>query len=298
MPLFHYRFEAMASRNDLQLWHDNATVAERVGAMAIAEVRRIESKYSRYRDDSVTTAINRAAGRHAIPIDAETAALLRYADQCHRLSEGRFDITSGALRGLWDFRRSPPRIPRAAEIDAVIALVGWDRVEWNERTIHLPRASMAIDFGGIGKEYAADRAATILQEQGVHHALINLGGDVRAVGTQRDGARWRVAIAHPRAEGTAIGGIELDGDAVATSGDYERYFELDGQRYCHLLNARTGWPVRHWQSVSVVAPLCIVAGSCSSIAMLLEGAGEAFLASQQVRYFAIGADGGVRGDAG
>ncbi len=163
--------------------------------------------------------------------------------------------------------------------------------------MRLPRRGMEIDFGGIGKEYAADRAATILQDEGVSHALVNLAGDVRALGTQPDGAPWRVAIRHPRREGAVIAYVELAGGAVATSGDYERYFDLDGRRYCHILNPRTAMPVAHWQSVSVVAPLCVVAGSCATIAMLLEGRGETFLAAQGVHYIAIGPDGTRAGDA-
>ena len=156
---------------------------------------------------------------------------------------------------------------------------------------------MEIDFGGIGKEYAADRAATILQEAGIAHALVNLAGDVRAIGPQPDGTPWRVAIRHPRRENAVIASVELAGGAVATSGDYERYFDLDGRRYCHILDPRTGMPVAHWQSVSVVAPLCVVAGSCATIAMLREEGGAAFLAAQGVRYIAVGPDGRRVGDA-
>jgi thiamine biosynthesis lipoprotein len=295
MPLFNTRFEAMASPCELQIWHDDELRARRAADAATAEVRRIEAKYSRYRTDSVTTRINAAAASHEIAIDSETAALLGYADQCYRLSEGRFDLTSGVLRRVWDFRRSPPQVPAEADIAAAIARIGWRDVEWNERTVRLPRADMELDFGGIGKEYAADRAAAICRQHDIAHALVNLGGDVRAVGSQHDGSHWRIAIAHPRLNDAVVAGIELVDDAVATSGDYERYFEIDGQRYCHLLNARTGWPVSYWQSVSVVAPLCVVAGSCASIAMLLEQEGETFLRSQGVAYLAVSSDGAIRG---
>jgi FAD:protein FMN transferase len=293
MPLFAYQFDAMASRNEIQLWDEDAARAQRASAAMIAEVRRIERKYSRYLDDSVTTTINRTAGAGTTSVDAETVALLRYADQCYRLSEGRFDLTSGVLCRVWDFRRHPARLPTDAELSAALALIGWNDVEWDERTLRLPRVGMEIDFGGIGKEYAADRAATICQEFRVANALVNLGGDVRAVGTQQGGMAWRVAIAHPRVEKATIASVELQGNAVATSGDYERYFELDGRRFCHLLNARTGWPVQLLQSVSVVAPLCVVAGSYATIAMLLEANGRAFLDAQRLTYLAVGSDGSL-----
>ncbi len=297
MPLVRTPFRAMASDNELQLFAADEPRVRAAAGAAIAEVARIEAKYSRYRDDSEITRINQAAGGAPMAIDAETAALLAYADRCFTLSSGLFDITSGALRRVWDFRRVPPRLPDAPALEAALALVGWADVEWDERTIRLPRVGMEIDFGGIGKEYAVDRVATTCIERGVAHGLVNLGGDVRVIGPQPDGAPWRIGIRHPRKEGAAAAAVMLETGAVATSGDYERYFEIAGQRYCHILNPRTGMPVAHWQSVSVIAPLCIVAGSCSTIAMLLEKDGEAFLREQSVGYAAVASDGSVRGPA-
>jgi thiamine biosynthesis lipoprotein len=284
----------MASENELQLHAADEAHARRAAAAATADVRRIEAKYSRYRDDSVTTRINRAAGGGPVVIDAETAALLAYADRCHALSDGLFDLTSGVLRRAWDWKQTPPQLPDEAALAAAVALVGWAGVEWNERAIRLPRAGMEIDFGGIGKEYAADRMATICMEHGILHGLVNLGGDVRAIGPQQDGAPWHVGIRHPRHEGRAIASVELADGAVATSGDYERFFEIGGRRYCHILHPCTGMPAAYWQSVSVVAPLCVVAGSCSTIAMLREQDGEAFLQQQGLDYIAVASDGTLR----
>jgi thiamine biosynthesis lipoprotein len=281
----------MASEHELVLCTAERTRAERAARAAIADVQRIEAKYTRYRDDSVTTAINRAAGGDAIAIDEETLALLRYADRCHRASAGRFDITSGVLRRAWDFRREPPRVPSGAEIDAARALIGWERVEWSERDVRLPQAGMELDFGGIGKEYAVDRAAAIVRDHGIAHALVNLGGDVRALGARLDGAPWRIGIRHPRDPAATIATAELVDDAIATSGDYVRYIEVGGRRHCHILDATTGMPVTHFQSVSVVAPLAVLAGSYATIAMLLGASARAFLDAQKVRYWAVEADG-------
>ena len=293
-------FRAMASEHAIVVDGVAEAIADAAIAAAIADVRRIEAKYSRYRDDSVTSAINRAAGGAPVTVDAETAALLDYADRCFRLSEGRFDVTSGVLRRAWDFRRTPPRLPDEGELAALCAQVGWQDVERDGRSIRLPRAGMEIDFGGIGKEYAADRAASMLAGHGVAHALVNLGGDVRALGGQADGTPWRIGVRHPRAReaGAAIAEVEIADGAVATSGDYERFIEVDGRRYCHLLDPRTGWPVQAWQSVSVVAPLAVVAGSVATIAMLFaEGAG-AFLAAQGLPWLGVDATGAVRGTLG
>jgi thiamine biosynthesis lipoprotein len=296
-PLLRTTFRAMAAENDLQLWSPDLARAQRAADAAVADVRRIEAKYSRYLADSVTTRINRAAGGKAIAIDAETAALLRYADQCFALSGGLFDVTSGVLRRVWDWKRKPPMVPDDAALHAATRLVDWKSVEWDGRSIRLPRPGMEIDFGGIGKEYAADRAATICIEHGIRNGLVNLAGDVRVLGPRADGSPWRIGIVHPRHTGTTIAGLDLAMGAVATSGDYERYFELNGRRYCHILDPRSGMPVAHWQSVSVIAPLCVVAGSCSTIAMLLGEDARAFLDAQQVQWLGVAPDGSLHGNA-
>ncbi|MBC8120012.1 MAG: FAD:protein FMN transferase, partial [Burkholderiaceae bacterium] len=148
-------------------------------------------------------------------------------------------------------------------------------------------------FGGIGKEYAADRAAAVMVELGGHYGLVNLGGDVRAIGPHADGSAWRIAVQDPRGEpGRTIAYMNVSHGAMATSGDYERFFEHDGRRYSHLLDPRSGWPAPHWQSVSVVAPLAIAAGACATVAMLKPvDEALAFLQAQDVRYLAIDANG-------
>ena len=294
MRLHRFTFRAMAATHELVLGADDETRARRAADAAIADVERIEARYSRYRDTSLVAAINRAAGGAAVAIDAETAALMRYADACHAASRGRFDITSGVLRRAWDFKRTPPRLPEASEVDALRALVDWPSVAWDERTIRLPRAGMEIDLGGIGKEYAADRVATIAIDAGIAHGLCNLAGDVRVWGGRPDGTPWSVGIRHPRVDDVSIGGIEIADGAVATSGDYERFIVVDGVRYSHILDATTGWPVAYWQSMSVAAPLCVVAGSGATVGMLLGADAPAWLDAQGVEWLGVDAEGNVR----
>ncbi|MGZ8993078.1 MAG: FAD:protein FMN transferase [Burkholderiaceae bacterium] len=280
----------MASHCEVRIYAPDEATARGWADAAIAEVRRIETKYSRYRDDSVTTAINRAAGGTAINVDSETAGLLDFAAELHAQSDGAFDLTSGVLRRAWDFRAG--RVPSQAALDQLLQLVGWSQVEWRSPTLQM-RAGMEIDFGGIGKEYAADRAAAIVAELGGEHGLVNLGGDVRVIGPHADGQPWRVAVQDPRGEpGTTIAYLSVPHGAMATSGDYERFFMHEGRRYSHVLDPRTGWPVEHWRSVSVVAPLAIAAGACATVAMLKTvDDGLKFLAGQGVRYLAIDSGG-------
>jgi FAD:protein FMN transferase len=291
------RFPAMAGACEIHLAGADSAVMNEAAARAMAEVQRIEAKYSRYRDDSIVSRINAAAGgAAAVEVDAETASLLAFASQLHLQSDGLFDITSGVLRRAWNFRTGVP--PTAAQLEALLPLVGWGQVQREANTVRLPRADMELDFGGFGKEYAADRAATLLQEQGVRHGLVNLGGDIRLVGARPEGEPWVIGLQHPRLPGQMMATMALTEGALATSGDYERYFELDGVRYCHVLDPHSGWPVSTWRSVSVVAPACVGAGALTTVAMLKGPDAIAFLESQNVGYLAVDAQGQVhRGGA-
>jgi thiamine biosynthesis lipoprotein len=273
---------------DEQGWSVEGGVVARDTAFmrAIGEVRRIELKYSRYREDSVITQLNATAGQaEGVSVDDETAALLDFAGTLYDDSRGRFDVTSGVLRHAWDFRSD--QLPSAERLDALRANVGWPLVARQGRQVRLTRAGMELDFGGIGKEYAADRAASLLQSLGFHHGFVNLGGDIRVLGPRPDGQPWRFGIQHPRAPQALTARIEVQEGALATSGDYERFLIHDGRRYCHILDARTGWPVQHWQSISVAAPTCVAAGALTTIAMLMGEEALDYLDDQGVAYLAI-----------
>ena len=287
-----FDFDAMASPCELRLQGNDEAHLHHAAQAAIDEVRRIERKYSRYDEASIVSRINAAAGSgQPIEVDEETAALLDFAAHLHELSSGSFDITSGVLRRAWNFR--VPRVPAQREIDALLPLIGWPQAGWHKRRIALPRAGMEIDFGGFGKEYAADRAAEVLAGESVAHGYVNLGGDIRVVGARGDGSGWRIGIRHPRQEHALLRTIELHAGALATSGDYERYFEVDGRRYCHLLDPRSGWPVNYWQSVSVIAPTCAAAGAACTIAALHQREGEAFLNNERLPFVLVGPQGDV-----
>lgn len=288
MHSFAVRFGAMASQCEVQLAARDEAHAQQLAAPAIAEVRRIETAYSRYCDDSIVSRINRAAGAGWTEVDAETEALFGYADALYASSGGLFDITSGVLRRAWDFRQV--RLPEPAQLDALRALIGWDRVERAPGRIRLPQAGMEIDFGGFGKEYAADRAAALL---GSHSGYVNLGGDLRVMGPQPDGSPWQIGIQHPRRDNEMVATIAIASGALATSGDYERFFELDGKRYCHVLDPRSGYPVAHWQAVSILAPLAVAAGSVATIAMLKGSEAIDFLDQAGLAYLAVASDGSV-----
>lgn len=259
-----HRFQAMAGPCTLHFYttHD----ADSIAHAAEQEVLRIQDKYSRYRDDSVVSRINAAAPACCEALDAETCALFDFADAAYTQSQGLFDITAGVLRQAWDFKAA--RVPRPDQLAALLPLIGWQQVRWNSPYIQLPQAGMQIDFGGFGKEYAADCAASCLHQAGIRHALVDLSGDIRVLGPHPDGQPWQIGIQHPRMTG-AIAQLPMSTGAIASSGDYERSFVADGLRYHHILNPRTGWPSRGLSSVSVIADRCIIAGMASTTAMLM-----------------------------
>jgi thiamine biosynthesis lipoprotein len=267
---FRFQFRAMACENSIELFAKTFEHAEAAAHAAIKEVRRIEQKYSRYREDSVVAGINQAScdgsGAAWTQIDDETSQLLDFAESCFQQSGGLFDITSGVLRRAWDFKSG--QLPTKQAIETLMPLVGWQKVNRKPNAIQLTRSGMEIDFGGFGKEYAADRAAAVLLAQGVEHGFIELGGDVVVTGPQLFGAPWTLGIRHPRQGGEVLETITLASGAVATSGDYARFMEIEGVRYCHILDPRSGKPVMGLQSVTVFAPSCLIAGAITTIAML------------------------------
>ena len=275
-PLQH-RFDAMGTPCEVQLAAPDAAAARAAVQRVEDDVRRLERRYSRYRDDSDLAAINRvAAAGGSLDVDDETAALLDYARACHVQSGGRFDISSGLLRRAWRFDRN--RLPDAADVQALLPRVGWHHVRWQPPRLAFARAGMELDLGGIVKEYAADRAAALLAEAGIAHGLVNLGGDLRIVGPQPDGSPWSVGVRDPRHPGRLLTTLALAQGALASSGDYERCIVVDGVRHGHILDPRSGWPVHGLAAVSVAAPLALVAGSACTIAMLMGRDGIAWLA--------------------
>jgi thiamine biosynthesis lipoprotein len=277
-------FTAMAGPCEVLLDVDDRDEAASLGELAAAEAARIERHLSRYRDDNIIHAINHAAGRPVL-VDDETAGLLDFADQCWRLSEGRFDVTSGVLRRVWRFDGSD-RVPSRPAVKELLPLVGWDKVTWARPSLTLP-VGMEIDLGGLGKEYAVDRAAQLVSMRTRAAVLVNFGGDLRALGSRRDGRPWRVGVESPVAAVAALD-LELAQGALATSGDARRFLLKDGVRYPHILNPRTGWPVLDApRSVTVLADACTEAGLLATLAMLQGRGARGFLAEQGVGYWVL-----------
>lgn len=295
---WHAAFTAMAGPCEALLDVDDRGEAASLGELVAGEARRVEELLSRYRDDNVIHRINHAAGRPVV-VDDETAGLLDFADHCFRLSEGRFDVTSGVLRRLWRFDGSG-HVPARAAVRELLPLIGWDKVRWRRPELTLPEG-MEIDLGGLGKEYAVDRAAQLVSLRTRAAVVVNFGGDLRALGRRRDGKPWRVGVETPTpapGDGVALAAgagparpaltLELEQGALATSGDSRRFLLKDGVRYPHILDPRTGWPVLGApRSVTVLADACLEAGLLATLAMLRGRDARAFLGAQGVRHWVL-----------
>jgi len=284
-----FEFRAMGSACEIVLAGVDKKESKTLAALAMKDVARIERKFSRYQPESVISKINAQAGIGWSACDEETSALLDYADAVYRSSGGLFDVTSGVLRKAWDFDCA--EVPSQKMLFELLKLVGWEHVEREGSVVRLPEVGMQLDFGGIGKEYATDAASELLNEQGVRHGYVNLGGDLRIIGPKPSGEPWTIGIRDPRHPERTIASIPVSSGAITTSGDYERFFELAGQRYCHIINPKSGWPVSFWRSITVLAPLATTAGSCATIAMLLEKQGVTYLKKSGFNYLAIDQNG-------
>lgn len=249
----------MGTLLEVTVWEEDEARAADALRRARAAVFRVDTLMSTYRPESELSAVNRRAGGDtATVVDPWTAEVLAASLAAAEETGGAFDPTVGPLVDVWGFHRERGGIPPAAARDSATLLTGWRRVEWapETRSVRLPDAGMRLDFGAVAKGYAVDRAVVALRGAGVRRAMVDLGGNLRFVGTAPGGGRWAVGLRHPRdPEGPPLAVTLLeDGEAVATSGDYERFFVHDGVRYSHLLDPRSGRPVRGVAAVSVVAP--------------------------------------------
>ena len=275
----------MASPCEVLIDSDDRRDAQHALTIVAAEARRIEAKFSRYRNDSVVSRINRCDGD--VEVDDETARLLDYSGRLFELSGGKFDVTSGVLRKAWSFDGSD-RVPDSRIVNDARRHVGWQRVRWEGGKVAL-QPGMEIDFGGIAKEYAVDSSGLLVASAfPAVSCLVNFGGDLAVSVPRSGGGSWRVGIEDAGGESGAAtrGTLRLVRGGLATSGDARRFLLKDGVRYSHILAPATGWPVRDApRSVTVAAATCTDAGMLATFAMLQGRRAERFLRTQGVDHW-------------
>lgn len=228
-----------------------------------------------------------------MPVSEETFALLKRAQRYAKDFGGLFDVTIGAVTDLWGFASHEPHRPPTTSIDAHLLLVDARRMVLSaaDTTVYLPERRMRLDLGGIAKGYAIDRAAHILREQGLTDFLLNAGGDVFVSGTNREHAPWRVGIKHPRRPQALLATLELTDYAIATSGDYERCFEVDGRRFHHIIDPRTGFPGNRSQSATVLAPTAELADVLATV-LFIRGQRDPTAMERPIRSYVLVATSG------
>lgn len=248
-------------------------------------VMEIEEKMSVSEDDYDTTELlnlNRRAGEEPYRVSPDTYEVLEAAREYSELTDGAFDLSIGPLVSLWNIGSEDAAVPAEEEIAEAVAKVDYSNVSFEgDNTVYLEEPEMGVDVGAIAKGYAADEAARILIEAGVEHALLDFGGNILTVGNKVDGSDWRIGVQHPEeSRNSYLGIITGRNEAVVTSGPYERYFVEDGVRYHHILDRRTGYPVRNGMlSATIVAEESMMADALSTatFVMGLEAARELVL---------------------
>jgi thiamine biosynthesis lipoprotein len=252
----------------------------REGAEIAFEIfRDVDARMSEWKETSPLSAVNRASGIEPVEVSGDVFALIRRGIGIGDLTGGAFDITWAALWGLWDFSADPPRVPNEDEIRARISLVDYRRIETDDHagTVFLPEEGMLIGLGGIAKGYALDRTAAALREAGVDSFLISAGGQMM-VGGLRGDRPWRIGIRDPRmGPSDYFAHLEVTDTSVSTSGDYERYFMLDGVRYHHIIDPRTGRPANPPDPLRSATVVCVDAtlADALSTALIVLGREEA-----------------------
>ena len=253
----------MGTEVSVYLWHDDAgTGAEAVDAV-FAEMARIDAMMSTYKDDSRISEVNREAATRPVEPGEELFQLILRSLDISVLTHGAFDITYDSVGQHYDFRER--RRPDAATLAEELERIDYRFVEANRetRSIRFGRPGVRINLGGIAKGYAVERGAAVARSFGVRSARITAGGDTRLLG-DRHGMPWMVGVRDPRDENRVAVTIPLENEAISTSGDYERYFDEDGERYHHIIAPSTGTPAGEVQSVTIIGPDAVITDALST----------------------------------
>ena len=250
---------------------DETWAGEKI-ALAIAEIRRIEKLFTTFSDDSQTNKINKQAGIAPVKVDKEVFELIQRSLKISAVTDGAFDITYGSAdKSLWNFDRNMKQLPDPAIAKESVKRIDYRNVLLDEQaqTVMLKEKGMRIGFGGIGKGYAADKAKALLVQEGVQSGIVNASGDLITWGTQADGKPWTIGIAHPDDARAAFSWLDISNLAIATSGNYEKYVMIDGKKYSHTINPKTGMPVTGIKSVTIISPYAEIADAMATPVMVM-----------------------------
>ena len=265
LKLMGNRFEITVVGDD-HLWAD-----QRI-ADAVEEIKRIEKLFTTFDESSQTNLINRNAGIAPVKVDREMYDLIERSKKISALTQGAFDITYGSIdKRLWNFDKTMTSLPDPQTAKQLVRLINYRNVILDEKncTVFLKEKGMRIGFGGIGKGYAAEKAKSLLQQKGVKSGIINAAGDLTAWGHQPNGKPWTIGIADPNTTKQAFSFLEITNTSIATSGNYEKFVLIDGKKYSHTIDPKTGLPVRGIKSVTIICPNAEIADAMATPVMIM-----------------------------
>jgi thiamine biosynthesis lipoprotein len=257
----------MGNRFELSVVSDNEIWANARIDSAIAEISRIEQLLSTFRPDSQTNQINENAGIFPVKVDREVFELIQRSLRISALTQGAFDITYGSIdKSLWNFDAKMTSLPDRETASKMVELIDYQNVILNQEdcSVFLQEKGMRIGFGGIGKGYAAEMAKRLMIQEGVKSGIVNASGDLTTWGLQPDGKQWTIGIADPNHKNRPFSYLNISNMAVATSGDYEKFAIIDGKRYSHTINPKTGLPITGIKSVTIIAPNAEIADALAT----------------------------------
>jgi thiamine biosynthesis lipoprotein len=250
---------------------DESWAMERIDA-GVREIQRIEKLLTTYDEDSETSFINYNAGLCPVPVSKETFGLIERSIRISAITQGAFDITYGSVdRRLWNFDTTMQRLPDKETARRMVRLINYRNILLDpaNTTVLLKEKGMRIGFGGIGKGYAAERAKAVMREMGVTSGVVNASGDLTTWGYQPDGQPWTIGIVNPNSAGHVFSWLNVTNMALATSGNYEKYIVVDGKKYSHTINPRTGLPVTGIKSVTILCPNAEIADAMATPVMIM-----------------------------
>jgi thiamine biosynthesis lipoprotein len=262
----------MGNRFQLTAVSNSETLANTAIDAGIREIQRIEKLLTTYNEESETALINRNAGIHPVKITKETFDLIRRSQKISEITQGAFDITYGSVeKRLWNFDAEMRKLPDAKTASKMVRLINYRNIQLDELdySVMLKEKGMRIGFGGIGKGYAAERAKLVMKENGIESGIVNASGDMTTWGLQPDGKPWTIGIADPNAKDKIFSYMNITDMAVATSGNYEKFILVDGQKYSHTINPKTGLPIRGIKSVTIISPNAEIADAMATPVMIM-----------------------------
>lgn len=273
MPQLHSRaLRLMGNRFAITVVAGNKAYADDCIDKAVAEIQRIEQLLTTFKDDSQANCINQNAGMRPVKVDKEVFSLIQRSIKLSQLTQGAFDISYGSIdKNLWNFNKELKALPDAAIAKKAVHLINYRNIilDENNGTVFLKEKGMRIGFGGIGKGYAADRAKCILVQNGIDSGVVNAAGDLSAWGTQPSGKPWTIGVANPDMSSQVFSSIDISDKAIATSGNYEKFVIINGKKYSHTIDPKTGLPVSGIKSVTVISPNAEVADAMATPVMVM-----------------------------